>query len=819
MASSAQELMTENQRLQCELEALRARVAQAEDTIRSLRARAAPPEHDHAERVKMADALRESEQRLQRLFMFAPGPISLYEGPALVCRFSNLLHDQLIAHRPVLGRPLREVLPEAASQAVVEHFERVYATGEPLVLSEHPIVLDRHGDGTLEKYYFNLVLQPWFDGDGAVAGVMAFGFEVTAQVRARDAVRQGKKRLRLALDAARMGTWTMDARSGELTWDARASRIFDVAPDQAIDYACFLADLVHPDDRAQVALLVERAMEPSGDGHYLAEYRVVWRDKSVHWVLATGQVTFAGAGAERVPVSMLGTAVDVTAHREIERALRESEERFRTLADNITQLAWMTDSAGAAFWYNRRWYEYTGASLEQTRGWGWCSVHHPEHLDRVVENFRRCLETGAVWEDTFPLRGKDGGYRWFLSRAVPIRDQAGNLLRWFGTNTDITAQREVEQALKEADRRKDEFLAMLAHELRNPLAPIRTALEVMDLAGDDAARARHMRDMIERQVTHLARLIDDLLDVSRIARGKVQLRMERCDLVSIARNVTDDYRPIFASSELALTVALPAEPLWVQGDVIRLAQVIGNLLSNANKFSVPGGRVCVTVAADVDAGAAVITVHDTGMGIEPAMLAHVFEPFVQADLGLDRSKGGLGLGLPLVRGLVALHGGSVEARSDGADQGATFVMRLPLAHDEVPAGRAPTRGAAPSGDGLRILIVEDNRDTADSLQELLTLLGHEAAVAYAGPAALELAPRFRPDVVLCDIGLPGIDGFEVARALRQDPATRDAFLVAHTGYGQDEDRRRTREAGFDQHLRKPVGLDELRRILATIARR
>jgi PAS domain S-box-containing protein len=816
MAPRAQRLQAENQQLRRELAALRVRLEEAEAVIGSLREREAEAGRDLTERKQMEEALRESEQKLQRLFQLAPAPIALYEGPEHVCRFANAMYAQLVGHRAVLGLPLRTAVPELAGQGIVERFDRVYATGEPLVMSELRAVLDRRGDGVLAEGYLNVVVQPWFDAGGRVAGIMAVGFEVTEQVRAREAVQQSEARLRLALDAARMGTWTMDVRTGALSWDAAVYRVFDIGPDDAIDYARFL-ELVHPDDRAYVAQAMARAMDPGGDGRYVAEFRAVRRDGSVRWVLGTGEVVFAGRGAERTPVQMLGTAMDLTEHREIERALRESEERFRTLADNIAQLAWMADSRGDTFWYNERWYEYTGTTAEQVLGQGWRDVHHPEHVDRVVEKFQRCLASGEVWEDTFPLRGKDGSYRWFLSRAIPIRDRDGKVLRWFGTNTDITAQREVEEALKDASRRKDEFLAMLAHELRNPLAPIRTALEVMNLAGADEARARQMRDMIERQVTHMARLIDDLLDVSRIARGKVRLHVERCDLVAIVRNVADDYRPIFAAGGLALAVALPGEPLWLQGDATRLAQVVGNLLSNASKFTPPGGRVDMTVHAE--GRAAVIEVRDTGMGIEPAMLEHVFEPFIQADLGLDRSKGGLGLGLALVRGLVALHGGTVEARSDGIGQGATFALRLPLGAPAAPAGQGPASDAVQPGRGLRILIIEDNRDAADSLQELLTLLGHEAAVAYAGPAALELAPRFRPDVVLCDIGLPGLDGFEVARALRQDPVTRGAYLVAQTGYGQDEDRRRTRAAGFDQHLRKPVALEDIQRILAAVAQR
>jgi PAS domain S-box-containing protein len=761
---------------------------------------------------RLVHSLRESEQKLQRLFRDAPAQISVHEGPEHVIRFSNALSDRILGYRPLLGLPLREALPEVAGQGLFERFDHVYATGEPTVIQESPVRFDRHGAGVLDLGYFNIALQPWFDAEGRVAGVLAFAFEVTEQVRAREAVRESEARFRQLVESL-----------PQLVWSCRPDGDCDYLSPQWLAYTGRPAaehlgsgwrEALHPDDHDRTVAAFEAAL--AGRGVYDLEYRLRGADGGYRWFHAR---CVALRDADGRIVRWFGTSTDVHDRKLAEERLREAEESFRTLADNIAQLAWMADANGAIFWYNERWFEYTGMILDQMLGWGWRAVHHPEHVDRVVEKYRRCIEAGEAWEDTFPLRGKDGAYRWFLSRAIPIRDHDGKVQRWFGTNTDITAQREVEEALKEADRRKDEFLAMLAHELRNPLAPIRTALEVLNIAGADAVKARQMRDMIERQVTHMARLIDDLLDVSRIARGKVQLRMERCDLVAIVRDVAEDYRPILSASGLILAVDLPAAPLWLRGDATRLAQVIGNLLSNASKFSQPGGRVDVRVEAEPTGRAALVAVRDTGMGIEPAMLGQVFEPFIQADLGLDRSKGGLGLGLALVRGLVELHGGAVEVRSEGLGKGATFGVRLPLAPDEAAAGAGPAERAARAGGGLRILVIEDNRDTADSLQELLTLIGHQVEVAYAGPAGLELASRFRPDVVLCDIGLPGLDGFEVARALRRDPAARDAYLVAQSGYGQEEDRRRARAAGFDLHLRKPVGLAELQRILAGVTPR
>jgi PAS domain S-box-containing protein len=365
---------------------------------------------------------------------------------------------------------------------------------------------------------------------------------------------------------------------------------------------------------------------------------------------------------------------------------------------------------------------------------------------------------------------------------------------------------------READRRKDEFLAMLSHELRNPLAPIRNAVSVLRLRGADAETVAWARDVLERQSGHLTRLVDDLLDASRITRTKVRLRRERVDLAGLVRATCDDHRADLGAAGLALEVEAQPGPVWVAGDRTRLAQVLGNLLANAAKFTDRGGRVTVRLtAAD---GRAEVAVSDTGVGIEPAMLPRLFEPFSQADRSLERSKGGLGLGLALVKGLVELHGGEARAASDGAGRGATFTFWLPLAAEGWAEEAGTQAGGAAVGPRRRVLIVEDNSDAADSLRMLLELAGHEVAVAYTGADGLEAARARRPDVVLCDLGLPGLSGFEVARALRQGADTSGLRLIAVSGYGRDEDQRRARAAGFDEVLVKPVDLSVLGRLLS-----
>jgi signal transduction histidine kinase/ActR/RegA family two-component response regulator len=369
------------------------------------------------------------------------------------------------------------------------------------------------------------------------------------------------------------------------------------------------------------------------------------------------------------------------------------------------------------------------------------------------------------------------------------------------------------ERLEEANRHKDEFLAMLAHELRNPLAPIRNGVRVLDVVKADSEEAQQTRAMIERQVAHMSRLIDDLLDVSRIVRGKVRLQTDTCDLIALLRQVAQDFQPILDDNGLQLLVELPAEPCWLQGDAIRLAQIVTNLLQNANKFTNRGGEVRLAANVRPDEQVVLVAVSDNGIGMSADTIARVFDAFTQAESTLARSKGGLGLGLALVKGLAELHNGKVEAFSKGVGQGSTFTVRLPT-HKPGPSNQA-TRALPPvvSRAVKRVLIIEDNRDTAISLKMLLRHLGFEVDIAFSGSEGIDVARRMSPDVILCDIGLPGLDGYAVARALRNDAVTREAFLIAQSGYGQADDVRKAHEAGFDVHLIKPVDFQELRRIL------
>jgi len=500
-------------------------------------------------------------------------------------------------------------------------------------------------------------------------------------------------------------------------------------------------------------------------------------------------------------------SLDITERKQADEALRESEARFRQL------FAAAQDAIVVVELPSRRFIDVNEAAV---RTYGYTleefQTLHAEDISAEPEGTRQVLDhvsTSQREPISLRLHKRKDGSTFPVEVVTSILTIKGRKAA-FGIIRDVTERRRAEEALVDADRRKNEFLGVLSHELRNPLAPIRNSLYILGRVPSGGEQARRAYAVIDRQVSHLARLVDDLLDITRIASGKVRLQRTRLDLVEVVRRTLDDYRSLLEKHEV--TVDLPKEPLWVDGDATRLAQMLGNLLGNAAKFTPNGGKVSVTLHSRE--GRAVLEVADSGIGIDADTLKRLFEPFAQADRSLDRSSGGLGLGLSLVRGLAELHGGEVSAHSDGPGRGARFTVKLPLVQKAaVTHGDLESRATA--GEGRKVLVIEDNQDSADSLCALLEFWGHQVAVAYDGASGLARARDFRPDIILCDLGLPdGLDGYAVARALRQDTVTASTYLVALSGYGQPEDKRRAREAGFDAHLTKPADLQVLERILS-----
>jgi len=502
-----------------------------------------------------------------------------------------------------------------------------------------------------------------------------------------------------------------------------------------------------------------------------------------------------------------------------ELALQESEAKFRTIANAMPQMVWATLPDGYHDYYNQRWYDFTGMPEGSTDGAGWNDIFHPDDQQRAWDVWQHSLLTGEPYEIQYRLRHHSGVYRWTLGRALPVRSETGKIIRWMGTCTDIHDQKLAEESLREADLRKDEFLAMLAHELRNPLAPISAAAQFLQIGALDAARVRHTSQIIGRQVHHLTSLVDDLLDVSRVTRGLVELDNAQVDIGQVVADAVEQVTPLIRTRHHHLGLHLSPETPLVMGDKKRLVQVVVNLLNNAAKYTREGGQLLLET--EVRSAHVLIRVADNGIGMTPELVARAFDLFAQAERSSDRSSGGLGLGLALVRSLVDLHYGTVSCESAGPDAGSTFTVCLPrlLAggqEDDAPAARSLSRnGTAP----LRILVVDDNVDAASMLSMLLEVDGHQVATEYGSLAALERARIDAPQVCILDIGLPGMDGNELAQRLRALPQTAGAVLVAVTGYGQENDRKQTLASGFDHHLVKPVDTEQLAAILAGIGNR
>ncbi|MFO0604834.1 MAG: PAS domain-containing protein [Polyangiales bacterium] len=503
---------------------------------------------------------------------------------------------------------------------------------------------------------------------------------------------------------------------------------------------------------------------------------------------------------------------------DLERAqasLQARERELQTLADNTPDILTRFDRELRHVFVNAAVERTTGRPRAHFLGKTNREIGMSPALCELWETAqRRVFERGEVQELQFEYDAP-GGRRYYAARLVPERGDDGEVASGLSVTHDVTDSHAAAASLREADRRKDEFLALLAHELRNPLAPIRTGLQVLRLSAPDEAAAARARAMMERQVEHMVRLVDDLLDISRISRGKLELRQEPVDVREVVEQAVEASRPAVDAGRHTLTVSVPPRPLRVHGDLTRLVQVLSNLLHNAAKYTPPGGRIALDVEPVAEGVALRVT--DDGAGISAELLPRVFDMFVQADRTLVRAHGGLGIGLSLVRRLVEMHGGTVVAESAGTGRGSRFTVVLPLLE---PAADVPRPAAAaesvPRAAPRRVLVVDDNEDAADALATMLGLLGAEAAVAHGGPAALRRAGEFKPDLVFLDIGMPDMDGYEVAGRLRREPGLRDVTLVALTGWGSESDKARSRAAGFDRHLVKPVGLQDVERALAEV---
>jgi PAS domain S-box-containing protein len=748
-----------------------------------------------------------------RLLLNSGHAMYIWWGQDLCCFYNDAYRHSIGTdrHPSSLGRPGREVWAEIWP-IIGPQIEQVMSGRGATWNANHLVPITRHGH--VEEVYWTYSYNP-IDDDTArtgVGGVLVICTETTEQVLAERAMRAAEARWRELFDQAPGFMCVLSGpqhrfeyfnrRYGEIVGraDLLGKTLLEAFPEVAEQGFLELLDGVYRTGNAYSAIAapiqVPRADDPGSlQLRYLDFVYQPIRD-------AGGAVTGIFVEGAEVTERVVAT-----------QALAESETRFRTLADNIAPLCWMADETGAAFWYNRRWYEYTGLTAGEADGWDWASIHDPKVLPEVLKRWRESVATGARFEMVFPLKGASGAYRSFLTRAFALRDSSDRIIRWFGTNTDISQQLAAEAALRDADRRKDEFLATLAHELRNPLAPLRHAAKVLRAPGADARTRELATTIIERQIQTMAGLLEDLLDVSKITRGQITLHRQRTSVASILETSLEVARPLLDARGHQLSVALPPEPIDVDVDLLRLSQVFSNLLTNAAKYTAPGGRVEVIARAE-DAGV-YIAVKDSGAGLEPDSIARIFEIFSQVKSTLDRAQGGLGIGLALVKGLVELHGGWVRAASAGLGQGSEFGVWLPSCMSDAAAaqGEAQRVSAMPIK-RRRILVIDDNQDAAQTLGLVLEMSGHEVHLAYDGEQAVAKARDLKPQIALVDIGLPKLNGYGVAECIRAEPWGEKMVLIALTGWGQDEDKRRAVAAGFNFHLIKPVDPDQVDELIA-----
>lgn len=729
--------------------------------------------------------------------------------------FLNPIAQALVgwSEKEARNRTLGEVfhiVNEETRQPVENPALKALQEGVVVGLANHTVLIDRNGG----EHPIDDSAAPIRDFEGRVVGSVLVFRDISQRKALERSLRQSEQRFRGLMEQAPFSVqvFTPDGRTARVNraWE----ELWGVTLDQLGDYK----------------VLEDRQLEAKGVSPYLrrafagepVEIPAIEYDPNEtvpntsrhkdprRWVSAVAYPLKDESGAIREVVLV---HQDITARRRAE----EERELFAFLVQNSHDFIGMCDADLRPLFVNREGIRLVGLdSLDEALRTPVLEFFFPEDRTYLTEQFFPQVVRDGFGETEIRFRHfKTGQPIWFTYSVLALRDAAGKPNGFATISRDITRLKEANQALQQADRRKDEFLATLAHELRNPLAPIRNSLQVLKMPRVDPTMAEQTRAMMERQVHHLVRLVDDLLDVSRVMRGKIELRRESVELATIIARAVETVKPLIDVQGHDLNLSVTWESLLLDADPVRLTQVVGNLLTNSAKYTDPNGRIWLTASRDGDQ--ALLIIRDSGIGIAPDMLPHIFELFVQADHASTKSQGGLGIGLTLVKNLVEMHGGSVAADSAGLGKGSEFTLRLPLvAPAETSAGARDDSKSAPQSSGHRLLIVDDNHDAALSLAMVLRLQGHEVRVAHDGPTALDTATKFQPDVIFLDIGMPGMDGYEVARRVRKTAGIEKTVLAALTGWGQQEDRRRSAEAGFDHHLVKPPEPSLIEKLLADL---
>lgn len=760
--------------------------------------------------------LRERVEEVERLLDVLPVSVWIAHDPACHSITGNRAAYEMLGLPPQTNV---SVAAPADERPAVHH----YRDGRELSPEELPMqYAAAHGievrdveldcvppNGTTRHLYGSAT--PLRDASGAVRGCVGAFVDLAERRRMEQALRTSERRFKTLAGSAPVGIFETDAEGNCLYVNDRWCQMAGMTADMARGKGW--ATALHPEDRDRI--FEEWYAAANGGQEFAGVYRFRTPAGEVTW-LSGRAVTLRD---ERGKIGgYIGTITDISELKRTEEALHRASQRLTSLVDNtpLAVVEWDSDFrisrwSGAAervFGWNAA--EMVGKRINDVR------LVYDEDWDTVRATMARLLDGNnqyvASGNRNWTRDGRVIDCEWYNSI---LSDEVGRMEAVLSLVLDVTDRKRAEAELREADRRKDEFLATLAHELRNPLAPIRNAVQILKTQGPPAHALVWARGIIDRQVDQMARLLDDLLDVSRITRGHIPLRYEPSELTAIVQSAVETSRPHIAERNHELTITLPKEPIFIEGDRSRLAQVFLNLLTNAARYTNPGGHIRLT--AERQGNEVVVSVKDSGIGIPTNQLTRVFEMFTQVNHDPDRSQEGLGIGLTLAKRLIELHGGSVEARSEGPGRGSEFIVRLPVVAE--PSGR-PASGAPEespvAGSSLRVLIVDDNRISADSLSMVLRIEGYETRLAYDGVQGVALAEEFRPHVVLLDLGLPKLSGYEVCREIRLRPWAKQTVIIAQTGWAQEEVRQRTREAGFDHHMVKPLDPPVLLKLLAAL---
>jgi PAS domain S-box-containing protein len=742
--------------------------------------------------------------------------------------------------------PARDVLEIVAHRGLPEEFLRALrtvsrqdqtASARAMRLGKRVIIEDVSKDPEYAPYLsiaehagFRAVqATPMLGHDGKLLGVMATELREARRFspqelrildlysrQAADAIERARvereletarRRLEAALKAGEIGVFDWDMRTDEVHGDENFERIFGVKLDaNGIAPQGVFEPRIHPDDRAARLARVRHSID-TGEP-YESEYRIV--DNGVtRWVISRGKVERDSTGK---PVRFLGVLLDISARKQVEQdrndVTADLDRLYRiheSILGSTDDFAYIFDREGRFVYANRRLLTVWAKSLDQIVGktcreLGYEQWHHDMHMREIAQ----VIATKQPIRGEVPFTGDSGISGIYDYIFSPVLGPDGEVEVVVGTTRDVTERKRSEESLREMDRQKNAFLAQLAHELRNPLAPIRNAARIFRMKQSAEPDMLWASEVIDRQVDHLTRLIDDLLDVSRISRNKLELRKQRIELQDVVNAAVEISRPTIDQNGHKLVLDVSAEPIFLLADMARLTQVLMNLIINAAKYTDAGGIIELSAGREGDH--AVMRVKDNGIGMETVAIPRLFEMFFQADASMDRSQGGLGIGLSLVKSVVELHGGTVEGRSAGLGKGSEFTVRVPVLESasQQAASQQSNSATAARSKSRRVLVVDDNRDGAESLAMFLQIGGHEVRTAYDGEEAIAMAETFRPEVVLLDLGMPKVNGYDACRKIREADWGHDMVLIAQTGWGQEEDKHRTREAGFDDHLVKPV---------------